>query len=147
MIMNSKIEVENLKCSGCANMIKNELQLMEGVLSVDVDNKTALVDLTYSNPAILDEVKAKLIRIGYPEVNSLHGIKKLTANAKSYVSCAASKVVRRINSQTRSERTQTDCRYSFWRIDQYGLKIPQFSWRALCFKQRQTKYKFEARRS
>lgn len=89
MIMNSKIEVENLKCSGCANMIKNELQLMEGVLSVDVDNKTALVDLTYSNPAILDEVKAKLIRIGYPEVNSLHGIKKLTANAKSYVSCAA----------------------------------------------------------
>ena len=86
--MKTKIEVENLKCTGCATTITQELKLIEGVSSVEVDNETSFVEVNYSNPEVLDKVKLKLIHLGYPETNTLHGVRKLTANAKSYVSCA-----------------------------------------------------------
>ena len=90
--MNTKIEVENLKCSGCATTIKKELELIKGVTSIEVDNESALVDVTYLDNETLYKVKTRLASLGYPESNTLHGVNKLTANAKSYVSCAIGKL-------------------------------------------------------
>ena len=86
--MKTVIEVDNLKCNGCATTIKKELKLIEGVTSVDVDNEKGLVDVSYTNEDTLNQIKAKLLSLGYQETNTLHGVNKLAANAKSYVSCA-----------------------------------------------------------
>jgi copper chaperone len=86
--MNTQLEVENLKCNGCANTIKKELAAMKGVLSIEVDTETALVKVSHEDTVSLESIKGKLTSLGYPEINTLHGIPKIAANAKSYVSCA-----------------------------------------------------------
>jgi copper chaperone len=86
--MNASIEVDNLKCSGCANTIKKELIMIDGVSSVIVDNETSVIDVSYASDDVLTKVKSRLTHLGYPETDTLHGVNKLAANAKSYVSCA-----------------------------------------------------------
>ena len=81
------IEVENIKCGGCANTIKGKLGALEGVGRVDVDiehgrimaeapadKRTSLVDT--------------LLASGYPEKGSVEGVRAARAKARSFVSCA-----------------------------------------------------------
>jgi copper chaperone len=90
--MNAEIVVENLKCNGCANTIRKELTGMEGVSSVEVDKDAALIRVSYVETLPLDTIKQKLSHLGYPEVDTLHGLNKMAANAKSYVSCAVGRL-------------------------------------------------------
>ncbi len=89
--MEVHIVVENLKCSGCAATIKKELERIGGILSVVIDVEAARIDINYESRLPLAVIKQKLTSLGYPEANTLQGIGKMAASAKSYVSCAVGK--------------------------------------------------------
>lgn len=83
------IEILNLKCGGCANSIKKGLEQIEGVGTVSVDLETSNVGVETSDEAILNEVKAKLSSMGYPEVGDANTV---LHKAKSFVSCATGRM-------------------------------------------------------
>lgn len=85
------IQIENLKCGGCANTITKGLAGIDGVSNVVVHQDTQSVSLTADatlKPAVLDKLRA----MGYPEQGSVSGLASGIATAKSYVSCAIGKV-------------------------------------------------------
>lgn len=86
--MTTDIQIENLKCGGCAATIKKGL-LGLGYLqdvTIDVENSIVSVDATNEN---LTEIKQKLSKMGYPAL----GDKNTTLHkAKSFVSCAIGKM-------------------------------------------------------
>lgn len=86
------IKIENLKCGGCANSIEMGLLALEGVRKVNVIEESSEVDIWYDEGIDLALVKNKLRQMGYPEVGSTEGFDKLTANMRSYVSCAIGKL-------------------------------------------------------
>ncbi len=80
------IEVENIKCGGCMNSIKNALTKTEGVSEVSIDKETETIEVESTTE------REKLVKIlsdlGYPE----KGHNTLLKKAKSYVSCAIGKI-------------------------------------------------------
>ena len=81
------IEVENIKCGGCANTISRQLQKIEGVeqVSVDIENGRVTVEADTDHR---EQLVTALLASGYPEKGSAEGIKAAAAKAKSFVSCA-----------------------------------------------------------
>jgi copper chaperone len=90
--MKTNIIVENLKCNGCANTIRKDVGHLPGVEAVEVNVSSGCVTITHSHEAVALAVRAKLMHLGYPEVDSVHGVSKLALNARSYVSCAVGKM-------------------------------------------------------
>jgi copper chaperone CopZ len=79
-----QVTVDNIKCDGCINTIKNSLFKLKGVTSVQVFKELDKVCIT--GVAIdREEMISKLVALGYPE----KGNNNLFRRAKSYVSCAA----------------------------------------------------------
>lgn len=87
--MKHTIEIQNLKCGGCANTVTRELLKIPGVSDVNVNEETSVVEFDVESPVIFDAVKERLAEIGYPiagEDNST------LQKAKSYVSCMIGRV-------------------------------------------------------
>ncbi len=86
------LEVENIKCGGCAQHIENSLRLIEGVESISIDVESGLVSTTLSagvDALVLQPVvQQKLLEKGYPVVGTVEGLKAVGVKAKSFVSCA-----------------------------------------------------------
>jgi len=83
-----KIIIANLKCSGCATTIKNDLLAIKGVTETVVDIEKDTVDITYDGidrQVIID----KLYSLGYPEATEKNG---LLLQLKSYASCMVGRV-------------------------------------------------------
>lgn len=89
--MQQFIDVENIKCGGCAHSIVSKLSALDGVDSVEVDVENGRVKFS-AEAALMDQVKVVLLGLGYPETGSVEGIKAVGAKAKSFVSCAIGKV-------------------------------------------------------
>lgn len=83
--MKASLEIQNLKCGGCANTIITKLNNLSGIDSVIVDNDTNSVDFEYESKDKLNEAVSLLSNLGYPVVGEKN---PLTKKAKSYVSCA-----------------------------------------------------------
>ncbi|SHJ02681.1 heavy-metal-associated domain-containing protein [Algibacter luteus] len=83
--MNTTIQIQNLKCGGCANTITKKLSSLDDVSQILVNNETSTVTFDYENESTIAKVKAVLVDIGYPEVGDKNA---LTTKAKSFVSCA-----------------------------------------------------------
>jgi len=87
-----EIKVVNVKCRGCANTVKTELEKL-WVENIEVcftendssENRTIKFDWDF------DQVKDKLTLLGYPEVGSEEA-KSFLKKAKSFVSCAVGKM-------------------------------------------------------
>ncbi len=79
------IEIQNLKCQGCANTIIKGLGALEGVTEIKVDLDKSKITFKAVNSQRIEIVKKKLSKLGYPELKAnnttLH-------KAKSFVSCA-----------------------------------------------------------
>ncbi len=88
--MSFEIEVENIKCGGCAASIVKGLQALEGVTSASVDVERGCVAVE-GDVALRPLVAARLQQLGYPEVGSVEGLASAKARAKSFVSCAVGK--------------------------------------------------------
>ncbi len=86
--MKADINVENLKCEGCASTIRRGLMSIESVEAVQVDIGKAIVSIDYFDLSSIEVAKQKLSSLGYPERGSVQGLTKVTSKAKSLVSCA-----------------------------------------------------------
>jgi copper chaperone len=81
-----EIQVDNIKCGGCANTIRTKLSESFGAeVSVDVENGIVTIDSADDQRS---GIVARLAQLGYPESGSTEGLEKATAKAKSFVSCA-----------------------------------------------------------
>lgn len=86
--MTTNIQIENLKCGGCAATIKKGISSINGVNDVAVDVENSIVTIDSEN-ANLVEIKEKLSKLGYPEVGDKNTV---LHKAKSFVSCAVGKM-------------------------------------------------------
>ena len=90
--MQTTIEIDNLKCGGCAGTIRKALLSFEGLSNPEIDIENETIRFESSDGFDVAAVKEKLLHLGYPEKGSLTGLKKIGANAMSYVSCAIGKI-------------------------------------------------------
>ena len=94
--MSIEIQVENIKCGGCAATIKKKLLADERVSEVEVDIEKGIVKMEVTENA-RDDYSAALLKMGYPESGTAEGIAAAKAKAKSFVSCAVGKVDNIVN--------------------------------------------------
>jgi copper chaperone len=86
--MTITIQIENLKCGGCAATIKKGISTLQGIQEVTVDVENSIVIINYEN-VNLEEIKTKLSKLGYPEVCDKNTV---LHKAKSFVSCAVGRL-------------------------------------------------------
>lgn len=87
--MKIELNIQNLKCSGCANTIITKLSALENIDNVLVNPENSNVSFNYNNIEALENAKNKLKVLGYP----INGEKNtLPSKAKSYISCAIGKI-------------------------------------------------------
>ena len=60
------LEVQNLKCGGCANSIKEKLSHLPDVKDISVDIAHSLISFSSDEKSTIDTVKTLLNKIGYP---------------------------------------------------------------------------------
>ncbi len=87
--MDTTIEILNLKCHGCANTVKKGLLNIEGIDKVDVDLENSKVIVPTNDEQVIEKVKAKLSKMGYPELGDAN---TMLHKAKSFVSCASGRM-------------------------------------------------------
>ncbi len=87
--MRKTIEIQNLKCGGCANTVITKLYTLEAISNVEVEVGTSKVSFDYTSSNNLKRVEKKLIQLGYPPVGLDNTI---ASKAKSFVSCAVGKM-------------------------------------------------------
>jgi len=86
-----QINVENIKCRGCASTIRSKLEAMDGVSNIDVVIDQGIVKIEGSDDT-REAVVNRLLKLGYPESGTAEGIAAATAKAKSFVSCAVGRM-------------------------------------------------------
>jgi len=89
--MSYSIQVENIKCGGCAGTISKRLNELESVTecNVDVEAGTVTINGDESDKVAVAQL---LLKLGYPETGTAEGLKAAKAKAKSFVSCAVGKM-------------------------------------------------------
>lgn len=83
------LEIQNLKCGGCANTITTQLSKIEGITDVQVDNELNQVSFGYNSENSNEKVIKKLSDLGYPIAGESNTLPK---KAKSFVSCAVGRM-------------------------------------------------------
>ncbi len=83
--MKTTVEIQNLKCNGCASTINNKLSGLDNIKGVSVDVENHSVSFEYDKEETFEIAKKELHKLGYPLVGEEN---KLQSKAKSYVSCA-----------------------------------------------------------
>jgi copper chaperone CopZ len=85
-------EVENVKCSGCANTLKKKLSDDFGDIDVNLDVFPRQITLEISDGDI-DKLRTILKSMGYPMSDeTLKTFDNVTTKAKSFISCATGKL-------------------------------------------------------
>ena len=87
--MKTTLEIQNLKCGGCANTITTRLSALENIENVLVNNDNDTVTFNYKGDDNLSEAINLLSKLGYPIVGESN---PLTKKAKSFVSCAVGRM-------------------------------------------------------
>lgn len=90
--MKISIDVENIRCGGCANTITKKLSAIQGINAVEVAIEDQVVTIDTDDESVRDTTVAALLAMGYPEKGSVEGLAALKGKAKSVVSCAIGKV-------------------------------------------------------
>jgi len=83
--MTTTLEIQNLKCGGCAHTIITKLNELEGIQSVAVDNDAHTVTFESATKNGIERATKLLSKLGYPTNGNANSIGK---KAKSFVSCA-----------------------------------------------------------
>ena len=87
--MKTTLEIQNLKCGGCAHTISTKLNDLNQISNIEVDTEKCLVTFSYTTESSLLEAKVLLAKLGYPEVGDKNAI---ATKAKSFVSCAIGRI-------------------------------------------------------
>lgn len=83
------IEIQNLKCHGCANTITKAINKIEGITDFSIDVDESKISFDSNDSELIKKVKTKLSKLGYPEVDASNST---IQKAKSYVSCAIGRI-------------------------------------------------------
>jgi copper chaperone CopZ len=86
------LQVQNVKCGGCAHTLKEKLEPIFGKVEVDLekDPREITLDIEENQRDILSKT---LKDMGYPLVGEKMGfVQSGSAKAKSFVSCAIGKI-------------------------------------------------------
>lgn len=83
--MKTTVQIQNLKCNGCASTITKKLAGLDNIDEVSIDVENNSVSFEYDSEDTLEMVKKELHNLGYPLAGEDN---KLPTKAKSYVSCA-----------------------------------------------------------
>lgn len=86
--MKTTIQIQNLKCGGCAKTITDKLSGLNGINEIRIEEETSSVIFEHENSDVVFVAKDKLRALGYPAIDDENGILQ---KAKSYVSCASGK--------------------------------------------------------
>lgn len=90
--MKQTLEVENVKCKGCANTLITSLEEEFGEVEVDLNVQPRKITLDLEDEK-KEALKLKLRALGYPlSTDELSNLQKATTTAKSFVSCAIGKM-------------------------------------------------------
>ncbi|WP_417237893.1 heavy-metal-associated domain-containing protein [Bizionia sp.] len=87
--MKTTLEIQNLKCGGCAHTVSTKLADVAGVEHVSVSVESNEVSFDYASEADLVAAKQKLKSLGYPEFDAANSV---VTKAKSFISCATGKM-------------------------------------------------------
>ncbi|MDD3609866.1 MAG: heavy metal-associated domain-containing protein [Halothiobacillaceae bacterium] len=90
--MHIHIEVENIKCGGCAHHIRDSLNALAGVQGTQVDIDKSAVDFEADDETARDIALQRLRELGYPRVGEVEGLAGMGAKARSMVSCVIGRV-------------------------------------------------------
>ncbi len=90
--MRYEIEVENIRCGGCASTISKKLFENEAIQSVDIQIDDQIVVIETEDESTKQSAIDILASLGYPEKGSVEGLESLKGKAKSVVSCAIGKM-------------------------------------------------------
>lgn len=81
------VEVENIKCGGCASTIRKRVMELNGVSNAEVIVEQGIVNVE-ADESVRPAVVETLLQAGYPETGTARGMASLKAKASSFVSCA-----------------------------------------------------------
>lgn len=87
--MNHFIQIQNLKCGGCAKTIIDTLKKVDSLSNITVDVDNSMVAFYTEEASTFEIVEQKLTEIGYPPIGSKNSV---ISKAKSFVSCATGKM-------------------------------------------------------
>ena len=59
------IKVEGMVCGGCENRVKNALQTLDGVNSVEASHKNGIVKVNLGDSVDVNKIKEKIDDIGF----------------------------------------------------------------------------------
>jgi len=91
--MQKSFKVQNVKCGGCANTIKESLKEEFGEVEVDLMQDPRIVTLDIKDEAAEHSFRKKMRSLGYPmEDEDLGTFTKGGLKAKSFISCAIGKI-------------------------------------------------------
>ncbi len=85
------IQVQNVKCGGCANTLTTKLKENFGAIEVNLDVMPREISLEITDEK-MPELEKALKNLGYPVASAKFGfIEDTSMKAKSFVSCAVGK--------------------------------------------------------
>lgn len=90
--MNTTLELENIKCGGCANTLLKALHSYKEIQNPGVDPANGKVWFSHPDDFRITGLKRKLRNLGYPVKGSVKGLEKAAATAISFASCAIGKL-------------------------------------------------------
>ncbi|MBW2491470.1 MAG: heavy-metal-associated domain-containing protein [Deltaproteobacteria bacterium] len=61
-----KFSIPNISCGHCVMSIKNELNELEGVMTVEGDPESKSLTVEFESPVTLEQIKELLKEINYP---------------------------------------------------------------------------------
>lgn len=86
------LEVQNVKCDGCAGRLKKALLSEFGEVEVDLEVEPRKITLELEESQ-MEALKEKLRKLGYPlTTDELSPFQTASTTAKSFVSCAIGKI-------------------------------------------------------
>jgi len=90
--MRQTLEVENVKCGGCAATLKKKLEPLFGAVEVDLGIHPRKITLELDDVR-MEELKSALREVGYPlSTDHLGLIDTASTKIKSFVSCAVGRM-------------------------------------------------------
>lgn len=87
--MTAILNIQNLKCGGCAKTIKDKLTEITDIKNIEINIDQNMISFIYEIEATLSESKKLLYEIGYPIVGYKNNI---STKAKSFLSCAVGRI-------------------------------------------------------
>lgn len=90
--MQKTLEVENVKCGGCAATLKKKLAPLFGEVEVDLEVHPRRITLEMEEEQ-MDALRTALREIGYPlSSDELGFVQTASTKVKSFVSCATGRM-------------------------------------------------------